>query len=57
MLVVSALVQYGARTISGTSEDNMETIPTHILETVIGSGTVCVLPSIGKIALPHCLLI
>ena len=56
MLVASALVQYGARTISGTSVDNMETRPTHILETVIGSGTACVLPLIGKLALPHCLL-
>lgn len=27
----------------------------HILDTVIVSGTACVLPSIGNTALPHCL--
>lgn len=33
----------------------METTATHILDTVIGSGTACVLPSIGNPTLPHCL--
>lgn len=32
----------------------METTATHGLDTVIGSGTACVLPSIGNPTLPHC---
>ena len=35
----------------------METTATHILDTIIGSGTACVWPSIGNSALPHCILV